>query len=507
MPPAKRERRPSVCFLLYSPDISGGTAVVFYHAAYAQRQGWDVLIVTDHDAGPDRVAWHPDGPSLTFKRFSEVKDVSFDLAIGTYWKTALRLHEVQAAHYIYFVQSIESRFCQSFEETLRDLIESTYGLNVHFVTEVEWIQDYLLEHFDTKAALVHNGVHKGIYRLQGPTISARPDDVLRVLVEGPLGVPMKNTERSIALANAAGADEVWLLTSSELKSYPGVDRVFSRIPSHLTGEVYRSCHVLVKLSYVEGMFGPPLEALLCGATVVAYKVTGHDLYLKHDENSILADFDDEYAVMKAIVRLREDCAFRQRLLANAAPSVADWPDWTTSSSRFIEALLNILNGPPKASRKALAGQCVLIETAYVTAERLRLEFMRSHGENPVVNPTSRYEYPQGRRTNELEAQVRELRAKLRTIEQQPSQMTAGTEQQSLLQLTSEVDRLREVIAAQEKIVLERWDAIQEMGRFIYERDQRIEELEGELKRLAPTAGHSPKGVNGVDTAPPPAAGP
>jgi hypothetical protein len=38
--------------------------------------------------------------------------------------------------------------------------------------------------------------------------------------------------------------------------------------------VYRSCDILGKLSYVEGMFGPPLEMFHCGWTAIVYNVTG-----------------------------------------------------------------------------------------------------------------------------------------------------------------------------------------------------------------------------------------
>ena len=70
---------------------------------------------------------------------------------------------------------------------------------------------------------------------------------------------IKNVPKTIEICRESEADEIWLLTSSAVDTYEGVDRVFSRLPIEDTAKVYRSCDVLVKLSLVEGMFGPPLE--------------------------------------------------------------------------------------------------------------------------------------------------------------------------------------------------------------------------------------------------------
>jgi glycosyltransferase involved in cell wall biosynthesis len=106
-------------------------------------------------------------------------------------------------------------------------------------------------------------------------------------VEGPLGVSYKNVEKTIELCRQAEVDEIWLLTSSEVTDYPGVNRCFSRVPITETAAIYRSCDLLVKLSYVEGMFGPPLEMFHCGGTALVYDVTGHDEYIRHQQNSIV----------------------------------------------------------------------------------------------------------------------------------------------------------------------------------------------------------------------------
>ena len=49
---------------------------------------------------------------------------------------------------------------------------------------------------------------------------------------------------------------------------------------------------MLKLSRVEGMFGPPLEGFHMGATCVVTAVTGHEEYVEHGENGLVVEWDD-----------------------------------------------------------------------------------------------------------------------------------------------------------------------------------------------------------------------
>ncbi len=69
-----------------------------------------------------------------------------------------------------------------------------------------------------------------------------------------------------------------------------------KIPVESTPVIYRSCDVLLKLSKVEGMFGPPLEMFHCGGTAITYDVTGSEEYLVSGRNSLVVPMDDEKAV-------------------------------------------------------------------------------------------------------------------------------------------------------------------------------------------------------------------
>ena len=467
----------NVCFLLGSPDISGGTNVIFNHAAYAMRKGCQVTIVTEFEVTPERIAWHAEAKHLRFANYGDVANTEFDVVVATWWPTTYWLHRVAARHYAYFVQSIESRFPGSREEALRDYAENTYLFDVHLITEVDWICDYLEHHYGRKAHLAYNGIDKSIYCPDGPAIAPRDPERPRVLIEGSMGVPLKNTERTIALCNYAGADDIWLMTPTPVDHVDGVDRLFSRITQAQTAEVYRSCDILVKLSYVEGMFGPPLEMLHCGGTAVCYKVTGHDLYLTHEHNALLADIDDEIEVVRSIQRLLTDRSLRERLVRNGLDTAASWPDWTTSSAKFLDVLKSIAGSRERrATRDQLRGMSQQLQIAYETADHLQRRLSELGVESKTMNPSPRYPFPAGRTIAELEADIRNLKTQIRQLSSQGGSSRTR-------ELEAQIKQLQDANKAQERVVLERWDIMQEMGKTIFERDQRIAELEAKLSQL------------------------
>jgi glycosyltransferase involved in cell wall biosynthesis len=339
-----------ICVLMGSADISGGSYVIFEHCLHLQREGWDVTVVTLDPISSRTAHWHPALDALRFTDFKTVAEERFDLAIATWWKTIYEMHRIDAIRYAYFVQSIESWFYPDSDVAIRNLVNSTYLLPLPGITEARWIREHLANRFGLDFHLVPNGCSKAIYTENAPAVAPRQPSRLRVLVEGPLGVDFKNVARTVSLVRQSQADEIWLLTSSPITDYPGVDRVFSRVPAKDCPAIYRSCDVLVKLSYVEGMFGPPLEMFHCGGTAVVYDVTGHDEYIVDGENALVVTTDDESGVVAAINRLKADPALLLSLKEGARRTAAAWPDWSDVSPRFADALRRIADQPPANDR-------------------------------------------------------------------------------------------------------------------------------------------------------------
>lgn len=358
-------------FLLGSPDISGGSYVIFEHAIRATKLGAEVTIITEEHVNMDRLHWHPEARKLIWKTFREIDDIYFDVCIATWWRTVYELYRVRAGKYAYFVQSIESRFYEESERPLRKLVDSTYLLPLHIITEAKWIKEYLKYNFNQDAVLVPNGIRKDIYFEHGELIKNRENGRLRVLVEGPIDVPFKNVPKTIEICKKSNADEIWLLTSSPITSYPGVDKVFSQVPIFETPKIYRSCDVIIKLSYVEGMFGPPLEMFHCGGTSITYDVTGHDEYIVSGENGLVAPRDHDNKVLEYLNLLKESPEELERLKSEAIKTADAWPSWDEASKKFFDAVFDICNGAKINNGEIIEVQSKFYFDWYVIAEQAK----------------------------------------------------------------------------------------------------------------------------------------
>jgi glycosyltransferase involved in cell wall biosynthesis len=364
-----------VIFTLGSPAIGGGTNVIFEHATRMAKEGEQVYIVTDRTIKPEEYAWHTSAHLLNWVTYDEIENMEFDMAIATWWRTVYETYRIKAKHYVYFVQSIESRFYKEDEIGLKMLAEMTYFLDMKVITEATWIKEYL-EKYGVDAYLVHNGIRKDIFTLEGDTYEKC--NGLRVLVEGPVDVAFKNVPKTIKLVNQSEADEVWLLTSSDIKNYEGVDRVFSKVPPAECAKIYRSCDVIVKLSYVEGMFGPPLEMFHCGGTAIVYDVTGHDEYIVHEKNGLVAKTDDDEKVIEYINELKDKKKLK-KLKEEAVKTANNWVSWEQSSENFYKTVKK-LNKMESVSQEVLETKSKFFFNIYVQYENKNLSIKRQIGD-------------------------------------------------------------------------------------------------------------------------------
>lgn len=375
-------------FTLGSPAIGGGTNVIFEHASKMAKEGEDVYIVTDRKIEPEEYAWHTSAHLLKWVTYDDIKDEEFDMAVATWWRTVYELYRVKSKRYVYFVQSIESKFYKDNEQGVKMLAEMTYMLDMKVITEATWIKEYLAK-YGVDAYLVHNGIRKDIFALEGDTY--KKGKGLRVLVEGPVDVDFKNVPKTINLVKQSDADEIWLLTSSKIDSYPGVDKVFSQVPPVDCAKIYRSCDVIVKLSYIEGMFGPPLEMFHCGGTAIVYDVTGHDEYIEHNKNGLVVKTDDDEKVVEYINKLKHDSKLLNKLKKGAIATAKSWVSWEESSMNFYKTVKK-LNEMPSVTQEVLETKSKFFFDVYVKYETKDLSIKRFVGRRLRTNHPRIYKF-------------------------------------------------------------------------------------------------------------------
>ena len=338
--------------------ISGGANVIFEHAIRARDNGIAVSFALRDKIDPSvDFSWHRVArqPGFEWLSYEDLNYRRFDIAMATYWPTCFELWRANVSRFVYFVQSVESRFPPPDDLLGRLGAESTYRLPLGLVTEASYIQHFLSRIHGQKSDLVLNGISKDLFHPSGTRIGPEPRG-LRVLVEGSLEPERKGTVAAIELSRLAGVAELWLLTLSSVSEYPGVDRVFAEIPQTEVGEIYRSCDVLVKLSRVEGMFGPPLEMFHCGGTAVTYDVTGHEHYIKHGYNGLVAPMLDKQRVVTYLNDLQRWPDLLRILKKGAVDTAAQWPSWDESSRVFWSGVM-------KAAERSAATRSTLEQVA------------------------------------------------------------------------------------------------------------------------------------------------
>lgn len=328
---------------------SGGVGAVLAHArGLAADHGMHVtLAVEGAEAAP--------ASGVRTIPLAEAREESFDVAVATWWRTASELFDVPADRRAYFLQSFEERLYRP-GDVERLAASITHGLPLSFITEGRWIAELLAEvRPDAPCFHVANGVSKELFA--GPDAPPRTDRraPLRVLVEGSPNLWFKGVDSAVAAAARMTRERtVTLVSPEQTAAPPAVDRVLGPLELDEMPAVYAETDVLLKLSRVEGVFTPPLEAFHLGATCVTSPVTGHDEYVVHGRNGIVAEWDDLPGTARWLDLLAEDRELLHELRRGALATAQAWPSWEQSTAQLAEALREISAAPPPPAETAIA---------------------------------------------------------------------------------------------------------------------------------------------------------
>ena len=325
----------SVCFVVGSLGRSGGVRTVVQHAtALARDHGMDVCLAIESDTGADL-------DDVEIVTFAEARERSFDVAVATWWRTTYALMRIPARRHGCFVQQLDDRVYRV-GDVERFGAAITHDLPVHYLSEARWIVE-LLEELRPGIGCIHvpNGVDKARF---APMPARNEGGALRVLVEGSPHLWFKGVEEAIEVLRRTDAPLVTTLVTPE-EPPPGIRAAFDEVVGPLEHDdmatLFARTDVLLKLSRVEGVFTPPLEAFHVGATCVVWPVTGHDEYVEHGRNGVVCDFDDVAGTAHWLDLLARDRTVLDRLRRGALETASRWPSWADASARFADAIAQI----------------------------------------------------------------------------------------------------------------------------------------------------------------------
>jgi glycosyltransferase involved in cell wall biosynthesis len=329
-------------------NISGGSNVIIEHAARLRDRGHDAILIPAHAVELQEPLWHPRLANLPLVPLSDAARQRFDFVFATWWVTFFDLCRLDSAVYGYLNQSLESRFHQESHYKLLNRI--TYSLPLLFVTEARWLEE-LIRQLQPNAEVLY--VQNGLSREHFPCVKVPPPHgaPLRVLVEGHWNVGFKGVPETFEILETVPHDvalEIGWLTAASGGQRPRVRgeavQVYERLPIDRVRHALQQYDVLLKLSKVEGVFGPPLEMFSQGGTAITYTVTGSDEYMVHGLNSLLVEPHNRMQIARYLKTLATTPGYVSYLRANALRTARSHPDWEDSTTVLEERLSALHRG-------------------------------------------------------------------------------------------------------------------------------------------------------------------
>lgn len=345
-------------------SISGGIAVILQHVKRLRERGWNIRMVTE--SGKKECKWFPGGDELAkleiglteYPQYKEnSKDPIVDLVIATSNTTAHTLFELPAKQKAYFVQSDESRFYPGSPSASYKAWQS-YLYPYHCFTEAKWIIKWLEDNFGHKnVGYVPNGLDLNILQPDRKPLDPRDPNKLRVLIEGPISIDFKGVILAVQAVEPLakeGLCEIWVVSSHATPNPSfNVARAFEGVPMDKMSEIYNSCDIFIKPSFVEGLAGPPMEAMKSGLAVITTNCTGVEDYAKHEENCLIVDLKGKTIltvdknvftedIRQAVLRLIKDKDLRNKLIEQGKKDMETWT-WERSIDMLENVLTDILN--------------------------------------------------------------------------------------------------------------------------------------------------------------------
>lgn len=313
------ERGP-VVFLLEELGRSGGVKLVLQLADALLLRGWDVRVCAPSDAplARDMLA-----ASLLEPWFYKDKEALIreaprcEAVIATLWSTAsdaARLVEAgRARRAVYFVQDLESEFYR--EAGVRAKARASYGLIGDRVATSRWLAGELAALGAACGAVIPAGIDLDDFypdperREAAPRIAALARPGLarrgyRRLVASLRGLRERLGEGAFTATVFGSREAARELPWADVRGFVG--------GAELRG-IYQAADIYFDASRFQAFGLPVVEAMACGAAVVAPSKGGVAEVVEDGESGLLVSGEDEGEALAALQRLVEDAALRRRL--------------------------------------------------------------------------------------------------------------------------------------------------------------------------------------------------
>jgi glycosyltransferase involved in cell wall biosynthesis len=334
-----------VTFLCPHLRIAGGVRAILAHADRLVARGHEVSVVVPARGGARawwrnrfqrapgwmpglraRIVWVPE--------WSAARLPDADALIATAWQSAGPVAQAPArcGGKFYFIQHYESLY---HGEAAR--VDATYRLPLRKIVISTWLADIMAERFASPAAVIVTPVDRSLFH---PVPEAR-DGALRVLMLHHEYAWKGVADGIEAFRRVKARHEALRLVGFGLKPPAArlpYDEFFSALPQERLAWLYSRCQIYLCPSWDEGLGMPPMEAMACGAALCTYDNGGSRDYAMDGTTAVVAPRRDVGALARALGRLAEDSALRERVARQGQAFISAHFGWEGATAR-LEALL------------------------------------------------------------------------------------------------------------------------------------------------------------------------
>ncbi len=325
-----------LAFLLPIAEISGGGHVIMQEAQAMQQMGVavDLLNLQGHQAFFERTY-----PELALPRvyLNDPRQVSsllhkYDAVIGSLynsisWLASLHDHSNDFSRYLraYYIQDYEPNFFPpTTAEHKHALASYTLFPDLLRLTKTEWNRQVVLQHTGADCTVVGPSVDIDLFRPRRTASPAWPARPLRIAAMIRPSTPRRQPALTMQVLQEishrhGGGIEIILFGCAPHD--PGFLKLPRDFPwrhaglltpaqlAHLLSEV----DIFVDFSAFQAMGLTALEAMACGAAVIAPQAGGAASFARHEENALLIDTASAEACVAALDRLVRDETLRFNL--------------------------------------------------------------------------------------------------------------------------------------------------------------------------------------------------
>jgi glycosyltransferase involved in cell wall biosynthesis len=267
-----------------------------------------------------------------------------DVVIATAWETAewAASYGPRKGHKFYLIQHLET-WAAAEERVL-----ATWTAPLHKIVIARWLAKKAAE-LGERCVLIENGLDFSRFSLTTPVRDRDPNELLMLFhIQD-----WKGTADGLA-AIAIAQNQVPGLRLTLFSIYPRPENLPKEIEFHhqpspdLLKQLYNRAAIFIAPSWSEGWALPGAEAQMCGATLVATDIPGHDAYAHHDITALLSPAQNPEALARNIVELATNSELRIRLAEAGHTNIQQFT-WQRAGSALEAELLRVVEHPLTAA--------------------------------------------------------------------------------------------------------------------------------------------------------------